>query len=57
MSESSKAQFVGKDSQPEPQLDLRAGAAYKKGLNLANLGRHEEALQYYDKALEFDPAW
>jgi tetratricopeptide (TPR) repeat protein len=28
---------------------------YSKGLALDNLGRHKEAIPYYDKALEIDP--
>ena len=32
-----------------------SGAWAHKGLSLGKLGRHEEAIQCYDKALELDP--
>ena len=42
--------------QPEPG-SLRAGEWSDKGTSLSSLGRHDEALRCYDRALEIDPRY
>jgi tetratricopeptide (TPR) repeat protein len=32
-----------------------ADALYNKGLGLANLGKYDEAIKYFDRALDIDP--
>jgi tetratricopeptide (TPR) repeat protein len=31
------------------------GALYNKGVTLSSLGKYEEAIKYYDKAIEINP--
>jgi tetratricopeptide (TPR) repeat protein len=42
---------------PEPLPQNEATELYEKGLLLYKLERYDEAIEYYDKALEIDPKY
>ena len=48
---------TGEEVTPPPPTELRAWEWSNKGMSLGSLGRHEEAIRCYDRALEFDPQY
>lgn len=55
---SDRRRDAGAAPEPTPRIDSRNAVVWtNKGLGLGNMGRFEEAIQCYDKALELDPRY